>query len=214
MYYNESGQEFHVRALGADGKFASGIASSLSCKLRLDDGVLDFLIQNVAYEIGNTGEYIFDLTQSETRAYVQYFSPTSNIADVQVYGIPANVIRPSLEKQIISSIENIPQTSGETTKSIYTTIDSLETVTIVCDKEVQGDTVTVTVQEKRAYDWVEVDVIDDAAIAKLGNVISFRLTEPMTETANDKRLLVTRASDGDTVASPYLFVQELVARAV
>ncbi|HYW80309.1 MAG TPA: hypothetical protein VE890_12065, partial [Thermoguttaceae bacterium] len=91
MRKNLSGQKIRVFAFDrTDNTPKTGNAANITCKLAKDHGSRVALSDTNPTE-AEDGFYLFDLTSSETDAYVLEFYPESSTADVQVIAVPATV---------------------------------------------------------------------------------------------------------------------------
>lgn len=91
MLRNVPGQFHYVVCFDANGR-VSGEAANLSCTLAIDNGVRSPLATDVATEIGTTGIYRFALSAAETNGHEQSFITSCATLDVQVLGMPSNII--------------------------------------------------------------------------------------------------------------------------
>lgn len=130
MLKNKAGQYFHVIAFDSNGR-VSGDAANITCELSIDGGPRNIL-NGSAEEIGNTGEYTFPLTQTETDGHALSFTPSSSTAGVQVLGVPSNVIYTDVILSLYSgsgsnTIPTIKRGPGDTSP-IWFSWDSYETL--------------------------------------------------------------------------------------
>ena len=91
MKFNTSGQTIHIVAFNQSGR-VSGVAGDISCSLSIDNGTRTPLTNSTPTEIGTTGEYVFNLTQTETNGYELSFVPECSSAGVQVLTMPSNIV--------------------------------------------------------------------------------------------------------------------------
>ena len=109
MYRNLAGQEYHVLLFGKDGRVKDQEAF-ISVKVSKDGGPYVPLADTAPSEIigtgGRTGEYAFFLTAAETDYQFLDFelTYTGTVPGVEIAGIPANTVEPSLMYQIYSSL--------------------------------------------------------------------------------------------------------------
>jgi hypothetical protein len=91
MIRNLSGQFFHVICFDDNGR-VTGMAGILSASLSIDSGAYGPLADTTPVELGTTGEYVFALLQAETNGHECAFIPLVDNINVQVLGVPSNVI--------------------------------------------------------------------------------------------------------------------------
>lgn len=214
MKYATAGQRFVICVRDTNG-LVTGDAANLTCQLSIDGGTRVDLTTNTAtpiYEsdgVTETGYYSFPASTAEVTGHELSITPVSSTSGNECFGIPGNVIYTSLEHLIQAKTDLIGGTSTTvSTESVEVTVDSTETVSITCDRDVSALTLSAIVQTKGLTAWTTVATVVDASIAKTTTIAAFAMTSAMTSTAGTKRIIVTNAADSDVVASPLLFVTE------
>lgn len=206
MKYNTAGQEFHAIAFNASGR-VSGDAANITCTLALDGGTRAATNDVNPTEIGTTGEYVFTLTQAESLGHQQSFAPVSSTPGVQVLGVPSNVIYTTQETAIKAKTDLLGTTAGDSiassSESIYATVGSTRSVSVICNQDVSSLTLSVTVETKNK---TAVDTVVNGSITKSDTIATFALTSGMTSVERTLRVLIKNTANGETVASPLLFV--------
>ena len=102
MRLNTENQSLHVIAFDERGR-VSGESANITCTISIDGGSRVDLTDTNPIEIETTGEYVFDLTQSETNGHELSFTPVCSTSGVQVLAMPSNVIYTLTSAQEISN---------------------------------------------------------------------------------------------------------------
>lgn len=162
MKKNVASQKWRVFAYGlpdhaSPGEPVTGDAAQISAKISKDGAALSALGDAAPVELED-GFYEFDLTQAETNAHDLLLSPESSTAEVQVIGVPGNIVT---TPQYFSELGVL--SGGEITQ-----VNALGGNTIT-SAAIQDDAIAVG---KIATDAINADVLAADAVTEIQSGLS------------------------------------------